>query len=545
MDLPKTLSFVNYAVNGAGVGHVQRLSAINRWLRRYATFLGIRSQHWFITTSEADTWLFAENFAAFKLPSKSIVEPAGINKPQYMAMAKQWVWTAMSTLRPDLFISDTFPNGSFDELAPALDLCAKKALILRPVRPEILDRPGFRALIGLYDRVVIPTDLNSPPDALPVDPVRVGPILLDERFEMHDRAEARRRLGVEGEAFCVLVSGGGGGDAGVPALFEAMEAVANADPSLHLVYAAGPLSRLPPRRGARRTWWTDPGLGQVLSGVDAAVSAAGFNSVHELLHAGVPTAFLPQRKIADDQEARAQAVAAKGAGVYLASATQSDLGAALGRLRDPEQARRISEQARRTVARNAARDAAAVLLELCVPRALVRQAMEVVDDALLADARARGIELGELVDVALALGAGQRGRDRSELDLAGALAVARAVEGLPAQGLSRLAALFGRKLVGAEYPPGRTGPSLIRMLSHPGTRGQWAALATLLNVWPQTSRDMDPERATGALLDLVDAAATRGLGVSRLAQVVVQAQGEEAAGPPLMHRIRARLEAMA
>jgi predicted glycosyltransferase len=544
MDLPKTLSFVNYAVNGAGVGHVQRLSAINRWLRRYATFLGIRSQHWFLTTSEADTWLFAENFAAFKLPSKSIVEPAGINKLQYLAMAKQWVWTAMSTLRPDLFLVDTFPNGSFDELVPALDLCAKKALILRPVRPEIMERPGFRALVGLYDRVVVPSDLESPPMTLPVDPLRVGPILLDERFEQHDRAEARRRLGVEGEAFCVLVSGGGGGDPGVPALFEAMEAVAANDPSIHLLFAAGPLSRMPPRRGARRTWWTDPGLGQVLSGVDAAISAAGFNSVHELLHAGVPSAFLPQRKIADDQEARAQAVVAAGAGLRLASANPDELRSVLARLRDSAHARWMSEQARKTVPRNAARDVAAVLLEMYVPRAQVRQAVDVLDDALLGEARSRGIALGDLVDVAIALGAGQRPRDRSELDLDAALAVVRAVDDLPAASLSRLTSLFGRKLVAAECAPSRMGQSLVRMLSHPATKGQWSALASLLNVWPQT-RDGDPDRATDVLLGLVDMAAMRGLGVSRLAQVVVQAQGEEEVGPLFLQRVRARLEAMA
>ena len=544
MDIPKTLSLVNYAVNGAGVGHVQRLSAINRWLRRYATFLGIRSQHWFITTSEADTWLFAENFAAFKLPSKSIVEPAGINKLQYLAMAKQWVWTAMSTLRPDLFIVDTFPNGSFDELAPALDLCAKKALILRPVRPEIMERPGFRALVGLYDRVVVPTDLDSPPMALPVDPLRVGPILLDERFEMHDRAEARRRLGVRGDDFCVLVSGGGGGDPGVPALFDAMEALAANDPSLHLVFAAGPLSRMAPRRGARRTWWTDPGLGQVLSGLDGAISAAGFNSVHELLHAGVPSAFLPQRKIADDQEARAQAVASAGAGLRLASATMDELASAVRCFRDPARARTLSESARRAVPRNAARDVAAALLEMCVPRAMVRQAVDVVDDVVLSEARSRGIALGDLVDVAIALSAGQRLRDRSELDLDGALAVVRAVEGLPVASLSRLTALFGKKLVAAECAPGRVGQSLVRMLSHPATQGQWSALASLLNVWPQT-REGDPDRAANALLDLVDVAAMRGLGVSRLAQVVVQVQGDDDSGPLFLQRVRARLEAMA
>lgn len=543
MDLPKTLSFVNYAVNGAGVGHVQRLCAINRWLRRYATYLGIRSQHWFITTSEADTWLFAEDFAAFKLPSKSIVESAGIDKPEYLAMAKQWVWTAMATLRPDLFIVDTFPNGSFDELAPALDLCRKKALVLRPVRPEILERPGFKALTGLYDRVVVPADLDSPAFSLPVDPLRTGPIMLDERFEAHDRAEARRRLGVEGDAFCWLIAGGGGADPLVPAVFDAADAVAHRDPSLHLVFAAGPLCRLPPRRGARRTWWTDPGLGQVLAGVDGAVSAAGFNSVHELLHAGVPTIFLPQRKVADDQEARARAVENRGAGLCVAGV--GDLAAAMLRLRNRALAQSLAEAARKTVPRNAARDAAAALLELCVPRAMVRQAVDVVDDDLVGSARNLSMGLSDVVDLAAALVPGQRPRDRGDLQMDNALSVAQAAmqAGLGPTALVRLATIHGRKMCPVECSPGRAGEALLSLIAHPTAAGQWSALSALLSVWPQT-RENDPARATATMLDLVDVAATRGMGVSRLAQVVVQVQAEEEVGPNFAQRVRTRLEVM-
>jgi predicted glycosyltransferase/post-segregation antitoxin (ccd killing protein) len=542
MELPRSLTIVNYAVNGSGVGHVQRLCAINRWLRRYAAFAGIRSQHWFLTTSEADTWLFAENFAAFKLPSKSIVESAGIPKPQYLAMAKQWVWTALSVLRPDLLVVDTFPNGSFDELAPALDLCVKKALVLRPVRPEIGERPGFRALAGLYDRVIVPEDQDAGPPPLGVEPLRTGPIMLDERFEAVDRAEARRRLGVEDGKFCLLVSGGGGGDAGIPALFDAAEAVAADDPSLHVVFAAGPLCRVLPRRGRQRTWWTEPGLGQVLAGVDGAISAAGFNSVHELLHAGVPTALVAQRKIADDQEARADAFVRRGAALRLRGVNVSELVAVLARLREPTCARDLTAGARRAVPRNAARDAAAALLELCLPRSLVRQAVDVLDDAVLAEARALGVEVGDLVDVAMALSVARRPVDRGGLELDSALALARSASavGLPAQGLTRLVALFSRKLCGAESGPEHNGDALARLISHPTASGQWSALASLLNVLPQT-RDADTGRATNAILDLIDAGAARGRTVSHLAQLVVQLQSEEEVGPQFFERVRARL----
>ena len=162
-DLPRSLSLVSYAVNGSGLGHVARQVAIHRWLRRYASFAGVATQHWFLTTSEADTWLWHEGFAAFKLPSKSVVEAAGVNKLAYLALAKQWIWHSLALLRPDLLIVDTFPNGSFQELLGALDLCKRRALVLRPVKPDIAQQAAFRAVAGLYDRVIVPARASDKP----------------------------------------------------------------------------------------------------------------------------------------------------------------------------------------------------------------------------------------------------------------------------------------------------------------------------------------------------------------------------------------------
>ena len=77
--MAKTLRIVAYAVNGAGAGHLQRLTAICRWVRRYAAFCGAPCEVFFLTSSEADGFLFHEGFASFKLPSKTSVTAAGID----------------------------------------------------------------------------------------------------------------------------------------------------------------------------------------------------------------------------------------------------------------------------------------------------------------------------------------------------------------------------------------------------------------------------------------------------------------------------------
>ena len=83
--MAQPLRIVCYAINGAGVGHLTRLVAIARWLRRYTTALGEPAEIWFLTSSEATKLLFDEGFAAFKLPSKTAIGSAGIDKLTYLA----------------------------------------------------------------------------------------------------------------------------------------------------------------------------------------------------------------------------------------------------------------------------------------------------------------------------------------------------------------------------------------------------------------------------------------------------------------------------
>src|ERR1700690_3340199 len=148
--MARALRTVFYAVNGTGVGHLTRLLAIARWLRRYTAALGERREIWFVTTGEADALVFSEGFAAFKIPSKTIVAETGIDRTTYRALAKQWVWHTLGLLRPDLFVVDTFPRGSFGELLGALDLCRATAFVYRPVKADVASRPDFQAMLSLY-----------------------------------------------------------------------------------------------------------------------------------------------------------------------------------------------------------------------------------------------------------------------------------------------------------------------------------------------------------------------------------------------------------
>lgn len=370
----QALRVVLYAVNGTGVGHVTRLLAIARWLRRYAAAMARPLEIWFLTSSEADGLVFADGFAAFKIPSKTIVAESGIDRRAYVALAKQWIWHTLGLLRPDLFVVDTFPRGSFGELLSALDLCRRKAFVYRPVRQAVAERRDFQAMLPLYDLVLVPdVDANVlvPPE-VKEHLALVGHIVSRERWELVPRDEARARLGIKKDQTCIFVSAGGGGDADAAARIAVVLRALSEDPSIAIVVGTGPLYRGQPFPGVTML----PGTAaEWMLAFDAAVCAAGYNTFAELMFAGVPTAFLPQDKLADDQRARARTAEACGAGVVL-EVGDDVLGAVKKLLADPN----APLNARGLVAENGARVAAAELLRLIVSPADVDRVEAAFDE---------------------------------------------------------------------------------------------------------------------------------------------------------------------
>jgi hypothetical protein len=291
----KSIRVLGYAINGRGMGHLTRQLAILRWVRRLAGTLGVKAEVWVLTSSEADTLARREGIPSIKIPSKSMMRDAGLEPARYLAVARGWVLNAVTTLQPDVLVVDTFPAGSFGELSAALELVRKRVLVRRAMKPAAEKDAALDALLPLYDRVIVPDEVAAP-------------VLLRERPELLDRAAARAALGVpDGRRACWIALGGGGDPTTARVLPRVVDSVRAA--GWHAVVAAGPLYVGPERRGEGVTWLDRYASMELLRGADAAVSAGGYNSVHELRFVGVPTVFLPQEKLADDQAARAEAAA--------------------------------------------------------------------------------------------------------------------------------------------------------------------------------------------------------------------------------------------
>jgi predicted glycosyltransferase len=212
------LRILCYAVNGLGLGHLTRLVAICRQIRRLTTVLEIPTEIVFLTSSEGDALASLHGFATFKIPSKTLANACELDPARYRKIARQWIWNAANLISPDLLIVDTFPGGSFNELPGVLDLGTKNVFIFRDVRPEVAEQPAFQALLRCYDLIVRISEGDqdeaggSIPEDLEERVATVGPVLLRSVSETHDRTAARELLGLPQDPPAVYLSTGGGGD---------------------------------------------------------------------------------------------------------------------------------------------------------------------------------------------------------------------------------------------------------------------------------------------------------------------------------------------
>jgi UDP-N-acetylglucosamine--N-acetylmuramyl-(pentapeptide) pyrophosphoryl-undecaprenol N-acetylglucosamine transferase len=442
----KKVRIVSYAINGRGVGHLVRQLAILRWVRRYGALLGVPIEAWVLTTSEADTLARREGVPSFKMPSKAMLRDSGIEPTRWLAVGRQWVMNAVAGLAPDVLVVDTFPGGSFGELLPVLETVPTRVLVARAVKDEVAGDDAYRALLPLYQKTIVP------------DARGVGPILLREREELMSREAAREALGIVGSAAggrdrAVYVTLGGGGDEMaarvLPVLTDTLVAR-----GWHVVVGAGPLYLGPERRGPHITWMDRYVALELMPGVDAAVSAGGYNSVTELMFAGIPTVFLPQPRIADDQDARARAAVAAGA---------ARLATSLDEVAELLEAPGDAAAARALVPVNGARAAAAEILSTVLPAADVAMAQSIVSPELWA--RAQRLGAGAIDAIALVAGDAPsvlKDRDAMLADLVaeGALVSAPARRRAPAT--VRLESFLSA--LEASSPPLDTATSIVRTL---------------------------------------------------------------------------------
>ena len=362
-----------YSVNGTGLGHVTRLMAIARWLRTLLNGLDLKARIFFLSCSDADSLIGGQGFPSFKIPSKTALRRAMLTDVEAIELIRGLAGTAIEQLRPDVLVVDTFPAGSYDELLPVLGREeVTKVFVFREQRSDYAASVPYDKLLHTFHLLLMPhpeghfeLPFEVPPG---VRAAWAGNVIFGERHEQWTKAKARSALGISRGKTVVYAAAGGGGDPQSAKTLRTITKAVLALPGVHLVVGAGPLNRQPGAAGPNLTWTTYYPISRLFRGFDFAISSSGYNTVHELLHFGLPAILYAQQRGADDQLARARRVASEGAAIALESFTAANLQRALQAILDPARRGAMIAKARALVPHNGARRAAEAILETALPR---------------------------------------------------------------------------------------------------------------------------------------------------------------------------------
>ena len=316
--------------NGAGMGHLTRLMAMAR--RRSP---GVRP--YVVSMSRAVPVVADEGLDYEYIPSR---DDLGIGARRWRLIFTERFAEVLLRERPDVVV--------FDGVYPYEGLLASRT-VLPDVRlvwsRRAMWRPGLGhrqlASSAAFDLVIEPGELAHELDvgatAGRSDALRVGPVTLLDDSDLVPRAAAAAALGVDPYRPTALVTLGVGAINDVESDLGRVVQALTSVPGLQVVVTRPAIAAsdagLP--QGVRGV--SIYPISRYLRAVDLAVAAAGYNSFHELVGHGVPTAFVANTATGmDDQGARARWAAQAGVGIDLPALDTAGVQRVVDELGDPQ-----------------------------------------------------------------------------------------------------------------------------------------------------------------------------------------------------------------
>lgn len=344
--------------NGAGLGHLSRLSAITKHLP------ADRSVE-FLTMSTAYEQMADSGFTVHYFPSGDAVgEPPETWNPAF----QRYFLSLVHRLRPRIVVFDgTWVYTGITDVCRTFGIplvWVQRGMWRHEVDESSVQRHNAKAIV---DHVIIPGDYAGTETVdvgKGIDPHYVGPIVMTEPHEVVSRQEACSTLGLDPEDTHVLLSLGGGAISDPDSIaHEAFALLREQAATLTLVQVVSPLatagecplgliqvSAYPVMRYARA--------------FDGMITAAGYNSAQEAVCMRLPSILVPNlNTVTDDQSRRAHRLANQG--LCWVAEDPAELRRAAEFLADADQRRAMKGRQEQVADANGASQAARVVEEIC------------------------------------------------------------------------------------------------------------------------------------------------------------------------------------
>jgi len=275
---------------------------------------------------------------------------------------------------------------SFDGVVPYPGVIAAKVkaphISLVWVRRGLWQQKPQRFVLGLQsammDFIVEPGDIarsyDHGPTAHRKDSQLTSPVSLFQKETALSRAESRKILGLDPDRPAVLVQLGTG-DSDVNEKMTAALSGLIGWKDLQVVLTKKPIDKngnsLVPEGLDLKVVRYFP-LAQVLHAFDASVCATGYNGVHELLPAQIPTVFVSNIRGTDDQEARAQWCHDFGFALRADQTDLADISATVKKLQDPQERASLSAKCKELPEVSGGAEIAQIFLKLVTEQSAVK-----------------------------------------------------------------------------------------------------------------------------------------------------------------------------
>lgn len=311
-----------YAINGLGMGHLNRTLVLARGLRAAAPEVEVQ----FVVDSPHFGLVADSGFPVTKFPDRR--HALGFHRGRELRYPRlpELFDTVFRSWEPDVLVVDFLCKRALFERVKERGI--HLAVILRKQPSSSLRQLVLNRGAALVDTWLLPHSAEDwPLSALPRRfrgrAVHLGPV---SRVLDADRISAvRESLGDPGDGPLILLTIGGGGWVESQHTLDAVEEAlvsSGRRARLQVVYGPNyPLDIPPsspdgPLRIERRRFIAE--LPEAMAAADLVICHAGYNSILELRSAGTPALVLPLASPGrDDQEARADALVEEGRALRL------------------------------------------------------------------------------------------------------------------------------------------------------------------------------------------------------------------------------------
>jgi UDP-N-acetylglucosamine:LPS N-acetylglucosamine transferase len=381
--------------NGIGMGHLARAVAIGQALKGVQGVKGVNGNAQVAIASMAQGISevnAATGIKTFYIPGR---DKADVPSYKWEFFLRQRILEIAKETNAQII--------TFDGVVPYPGVLAarlkSKDFQLVWIRRGFWQRKLHTLALGMQSRfmdaIIEPTDFASAADKGPTskrtDAFKVAPISLFSPTTAQSKEMARKTLGLDLARAAVLVQLGTGEKDVNQKMSSVLKALSNWK-DCQIVLTKEPKDStgrsLAPAGLDLKIVRHFP-LADLLHAFDGAVAAAGYNGVHELLAAAVPTVLVPNIRGTDDQAARAKWCADNGYAIYANQSELFDIETKVNQLQNKQLREELTQNCQKLPKCDGAEVAAKYLLNLTQKK--------------VANSQSRQLARGLLVSVLLAI----------------------------------------------------------------------------------------------------------------------------------------------